>query len=333
MPTLRVFSWACLSALILVASSSYARERPNEAAFKNRGPGKDALGNGVVAGRVTTGGVPVRRVEVSIRAGTEVRVTSCTTDTDGRYRFTGVPGGPFTVNAYWLEESGVPGGRSLTRSGQLKKKGKAVVDFDFDEGSSGIEGKVTMAGKPALAGAAMALTLSSGGVESQMLRVAPDGTFCVANLPPSRAQISFTCRSEDGKGKRYKNVICDLPPGKTVKLNVEFQEGVSVSGKLRGIEQGKYYSVCALAGEWKAEDCDRGPDAMFERMARMAGVCLLEAGTETYEVKHLDPGRVTLVVYYAGGNREIRTTKPIALRVLQVGQEPLTNVDFDLPPP
>jgi len=333
MTTPNVFSRVCLFALILAAPLAHAKGQSNEVAFEDQGSGKEPAGKGVVTGRVTTGGVPIKHVEVSIQAGAKKRYVRSTTGTDGRYRFIKVPDGPFEIRAYWLEESGIPGGRSQTQSGQLKEKGKTVVDFDFDEGSSGIEGKVRVDGKPAPTSAAMALTLSTGRVEAQVFRVEPDGSFSLTNLPPSKAQISFTCRSGDGEARRCKNVICDLLSGQTVKLDVRFQEGISVSGKLKGIEPNKYYAVYALAGEWKAEDCDRDVNTMFQRMARVAGSCPVGTGVETYEVKHLDPGPITLIVYYAGDATKIKTTKPIALRVLQVGKEPLTDVDFDLPPP
>ena len=64
-------------------------------------PGRELKsGTGVIKGRLVSAdsGTPVRRAQVRI-SGAEILPKSATTDNEGRYEFTGLPAGRYTISA------------------------------------------------------------------------------------------------------------------------------------------------------------------------------------------------------------------------------------------
>ncbi|MBV8856458.1 MAG: carboxypeptidase regulatory-like domain-containing protein, partial [Acidobacteria bacterium] len=85
---------------------------------------------GAVAGRVTSNGQPVDHALVEIYAdgaGLRSAHLKATTDEDGRYRFTGIPAGRFTVNV-----SGAPGGQGGSVSGVISGTNEPLPDTIAD---------------------------------------------------------------------------------------------------------------------------------------------------------------------------------------------------------
>ena len=179
---------------------------------------------GAVTGRVTQNGTPVQLATVTISANgvNKLRLTT-TTGTDGRYRFTGIPAGSFTVNARG------PGGLSGTTSGSLTGTTEPLADTIADitlTSSVTVTGTVFKAGGAGtLAGAR--ITLIRGGSTFNTL-TNENGLYRVDFVP--LGEISVKAEAPTGFDRGLADPVTAATAGETLNINVTMAGVGTITG-------------------------------------------------------------------------------------------------------
>jgi hypothetical protein len=172
---------------------------------------------GAVAGRVTANGQPVDHALVQIYAdGSGVRGAQAraTTDPDGRFRFTGIPVGRFTVNV-----SDAPGGQTGSASGTVAGTVEPLADTVADvtlEPSQTVTGTVFRRGGAAAVPGAQVMVYVNG----RGFRAATNegGVYRLTFVP--LGEVRVRAEAPTGYDRGESAAVAGNTAGGTVNVNV-----------------------------------------------------------------------------------------------------------------
>lgn len=194
---------------------------------------------GNVRGQVTANGAPVSNALVSISDA--YRTTSATTDREGRYRFTGIPAGPFALTV-----SNAPGGAMGQAAGQVVGDTEPLDDTVVDiavQPTATFEGRVDKSdGSGPLAGARVtilaALAFAGGGpfYTTAVRDTTTDegGRYRLDYVPiAENVNIRIRAQAPGGYDRGEVGLTVAPAPGQTVTTDVRLAGLGSVSGQAK----------------------------------------------------------------------------------------------------
>ncbi|HJQ33117.1 MAG TPA: LamG-like jellyroll fold domain-containing protein [Pyrinomonadaceae bacterium] len=182
---------------------------------------------GTVTGRVTANGQPVDHALVEIYSdGSGLRSTSlkATTDPDGRYRFTGIPAGRFTVSV-----KDAPGGQTGSATGVVSGTTEPLPDTVADialEPSQTVTGTVYKLGGTEVVPGAQ-ITIFAGG---RQFRAATNetGVYRLSFVPLGEVRVRAEAPAGNDRGESAP--VTGTQAGGTVNADVTFAGTGDVSG-------------------------------------------------------------------------------------------------------
>ncbi len=242
---------------------------------------------GSIRGRITEGGRPLPRVEVAASGprgggwGLEA-----VTDDDGYYEIREAPPGPAKFLASYTEGSGHEYGRYLRQEVVVEEGRAAEAHIDFMPGTCTLEGTVTWNDEPERARVIVVSLLPSGQREWDSASTRRDGSFVVRHLPdvPTRVHAS----SDRGT----KAVVVSLFPHDTENVSFELASGVTLAGRVEGIEVSSSMTLALLDGHH--EDVSHKPGEFVVGESYTLAWKWLE--TPSFGFERVQPGKVTLVL-------------------------------------
>ncbi len=277
---------------------------------------------GAVRVRVTEGGQPISGVDISVfpQPNGPAGYAPSRTDEEGYCTIQSLPAGPTTVHASYMENSGQQYGRDLSADAVITEGSTAEVDIDFLPGICNLEGTVTWNGEPEQARVTVVSLLPAGQTEWEVIPTSSDGRFVVRHLP------DVPTRVHAGSERGTKVQVVSLFPHDTEEVNLELASGVTLAGKVEGIDVSPHMILALLDGEH--EDVNRKPGEIFVGASYSLGSTRLK--TPDFEFERVQPGRVTLLLRRAARNTPGR---PHTLHrwILDVGEEDQRGLVLTVP--
>jgi PA14 domain/Concanavalin A-like lectin/glucanases superfamily/Bacterial Ig-like domain/Carboxypeptidase regulatory-like domain len=297
---------------------------------------------GAVAGRVTENGQPADHAVVEISAdGSGLRGTSsmATTDPGGRFRFTGIPAGRFTVNV-----TDAPGGQTGSASGTLAGNTEPLPDASADivlEPSVTIAGKVYESGGGR--GAGGALVTATVGARKRSTTTREDGSYSLPFVP--LGEVHVRAEAPVGFDRGEAAPVEATQPGSTVNADVTLagvgtitgaaldNNGAPLSaGFVRFVNDAWEQPVVLRAqvgadGRFQIQDAPAGHFSLQLMVPNRAGagaaVGDLAAGqTLDVPVRLEDAGRITAHVKTEDGTADV-TGADVSLSLVRAGNQTL----------
>jgi hypothetical protein len=185
---------------------------------------------GAVAGRVTANGNPVDHALVHISAdGSGIRGASiyATTDPDGRYRFTGIPAGRFTVTV-----SDAPGGQTGAASGTVAGNVEPLADTILDialEPSQTVTGTVYQAGSTSEVVPGARVTIMVGG---RVYRTSTNVNGVYRLEFVALGQVRVRAEAPTGFDRGEAALVAGTQQGATVTSNVTLAGTGTITGNV-----------------------------------------------------------------------------------------------------
>ncbi len=181
-----------------------------------------------VQGRVTLGGRPQSERHVTLHLSLEDGARGhlhrdTTTDSDGRYRFTGLPAGEASIQAT-ATSSSAESARTGERCVTLSEEQTAVVDFEFKAPNAALSGRVLVGGEPARAQVNVTSPSEEGVPEGHLVNTESDGVFHFDGLLAGPAEVRTRL---SGAVPRDKRQYIELLADKVTEADVRFVPGTA----------------------------------------------------------------------------------------------------------
>jgi len=231
-----------------------------------------------IEGTVMRGSAPEpgARIYAIPDSGNWIRNAAAETGADGRYTLTGLTPGEISVSMSINE--GLDGRIEQKQKVQLAAGETKTVDFVIQQSNSGIEGAVTMDGKPMFA--QIEVAPSGGTDESGKATTYLDGNgyYHFANLQPGLYDVrvsDMNNRQRIWEHPTFQATV-EVKEDETVRCDFN-QETGDIEGTVTGLKNGERAGIALFPG-----DADLGPLAMLD-----------PAGIESqmlYTMQNIGPG-------------------------------------------
>lgn len=255
---------------------------------------------GSIDGRVTVAGRPAQGQQVFCHNVSGGQSNHATTDPSGYYTISGLSEGDYNVTASMRLEGG--GNRNSNQIAQVQMDMVTTVNFDFSPGDAAIEGVVTMGGRPMAEGHVAAMVGSGGSMEHIATQLGPDGSYRIEGVPAGTVSLNVGARMNDQWQSRTVQV--EAVSRRTVRRDIDFQEGVRVSGTVSGQAENDMVVVIALRGSVEIPSISQ---SLWSRFGSLVAGQTQVAQDGAFEIQGIEPGEYTFVAVDIGNPREGRT--------------------------
>jgi len=250
----------------------------------------DLGGMGAIEGVVTQGGQPIERTIVEAYSDDRdwVRGAETLTDANGAYSLANIRPGEARVTA-WQPGAGH---RMAHKNVQVVENQVETVDFNFEQHEGGVEGTVTINGKPGYADIDVTSTDANNTETNINAMTSPqDGYYHVANLAPGTYTLRATEIWVSSSSRVPRESVVQVNESETVRCDFAFDSG-AIAGTVQGLREGEQ-AVVGLFTE-PVDVAAVSSMTLADLEARLANSATLQAG-EPFKWESLQPG-----VYYLG---------------------------------
>jgi hypothetical protein len=261
-------------------------------------PGRDAQvdivlsSGGAVEGTIRHAGTPVAGANASVNAQQGGHLGQTQTDADGFYRIEGLTPGMVRVTASFGEDSGR---RHKTAEAEIADERVTDVNFNFAATDAGVEGTVTIDGKPVVQGHISAQIKSEDGTtENANAQVKGDGTYLLEGVPTGTIELHINATLDRAMGYRSRRDTVTTRSGQIVQHDVAFTGGGTIRGTVTGIGQGRRAQAILLKGTVQPAESYQDLTSQFEGL-HVSGSQIQEDGS--FGMTGIDAGTYTLVVF------------------------------------
>lgn len=218
-------------------------------AFPSRGSAKSVeiiLGQGgALVGRITRSNqaAPGQTVLVVLLDKPQDRKQAIT-DQNGRYRIDGIGAGTFDVLAKYAVAGDSP--LRIQSKVDIAAGVDTTLNFNFPDRLGTIEGTITTNGNPVDLAEIKGTVDTPQGQTSFTTTARDDGFYRVESIIPGSAWVTVFARSNDADLRR--TAATEVHGGEVTRLDIDFDEGAILSGRVTNIAADEVGQVFAVVG-------------------------------------------------------------------------------------
>jgi hypothetical protein len=259
----------------------------------------DLGGMGGIEGVVTQDGAPVSNAIIEAYADDRSWISGAETHTDanGAYRLANIRPGETTVTAWGPGE----GNKMLHKTVQVTQNQVQTADFNFESHAGGIEGTVTINGKPGYA--FIDVSSGEGPDKSSVSSMSSqqDGSYRVNNLAPGSYTVRVTNIYADSRTKMPRELVVQVNEGEIARCDVAFDSG-AIECIVNGLREGEQAEIGLFVEPVDAATIANMSLADLE--GALAANATLQPG-QSFKWDDLEPGQYYFAVIAVSANADV----------------------------